>query len=125
MARNWNLHSLTGFLVRFRGRILRDGTLTARAAFMKRRLLPLVVLGLLVALAGCGQSNSADKNPAADTNTNNAAETAQESASKAWQDTKGAAINAWIVAKIGATNAWNAAKVGATNAWNKTTNAIH
>jgi len=79
-------------------------------AFVRNALLLFGVLTLLAAAAGCGKSNSADENSVA-ANTNSPA---QESATQAWQDTKGAA-----------TNAWNATKDEATNVWNKTTNAIH
>jgi len=96
----------------FQSAIFQDGTITATEAIMKMVPLLFAVSALLVAAAGCNQSNSADKSPVADTNSS--AQNAQESASKAWQDTKGAA-----------TNAWNVAKIGATNAWNRTTNAIH
>jgi predicted small lipoprotein YifL len=91
--------------------ILRDGTLTAKVAFMKRTLLLFAVLAVLASVAGCGQSNSSDNTPAADTNT--AAQSAGDTTSNAWQDTKGAA-----------SNAWNSTKDEATNVWNKTTNAV-
>jgi predicted small lipoprotein YifL len=91
--------------------ILRDGTLTAGVAFMKRTLSFLAALSVLASVAGCGQSNSSDNTPA--TNTNTAAQSAEDSASNAWQDTKGAA-----------SNAWNSTKDAATNVWDKTTNAV-
>jgi outer membrane lipoprotein-sorting protein len=90
--------------------ILRDGTITANEANMKNTLLFAAALALL-AVTGCSQS-STDQSSASDTNS--AAQNAEQTASNAWQDTKGAA-----------TNAYNDAKEGATNAWNKTTNAIN
>jgi hypothetical protein len=91
---------------------LQNGTLTATEALVKNTLLLSAVLVLLIAAAGCSKSDSADQNPAP--NTNAAAQNAKESATQAWQDTKSAA-----------TNAWNATKDEATNVWSKTTNAIH
>ena len=81
------------------------------ATVMKNTLSLLAASALLVAVAGCKQSNSAEENPPLDTNT--PAPNAEENTSNAWQNTKGAA-----------TNAWNATENGATNVWNKTTNAV-
>ena len=68
-------------------------------------------VALVLALAGCSQSNSTDQNADAVTNTT-------------MQDVENGASNAWQTTKTAATNALSAAKSGATNLWNKTTNAV-
>ncbi len=112
IARRYKFDFVDGPFRDLRGQFSSDGTSTATEAFMKRTLVLLAAVGLLGAAAGCNRSSSTNENPAV--NTNGTSQNAGESASHAWEDTKGAA-----------TNAWNATKVEATNAWNKTTNAIH
>ncbi len=77
---------------------------------MKNTLLLIAGIGLLTVVVGCNQSNNADQTAA---DTNSTMQSAQDTASNAWQDTKS-----------GASNAANAVASGATNAWNKTTNAV-
>ena len=71
----------------------------------------LLLSALVLALAGCSQSNNTGENANAVTNTT-------------MQDVENGASNAWQATKTAATNALSAARVGATNVWNKTTNAV-